>query len=75
MIANIDAFSCGRIWVPKNIEDVKKMRRDKIQEGIRNRVDPYANDFMAAKGGLATLPRKVAKPTNYGIVGTKVYNN
>ena len=59
----------------KNIEDVKKMRRDKIQEGIRNRVDPYANDFMAAKGGLATLPRKVAKPTNYGIVGTKVYNN
>ena len=59
----------------KNIEDVKKMRRDKIQEGIRNRVDPYANDFMAAKGGLATLPRKVDKPTNYGIVGTKVYNN
>ena len=59
----------------KNIEDVKKMRRDRIQEGIRNRVDPYANDFMAATGGLATLPRKVAKPTNYGIVGTKVYNN
>tara|TARA_R110002096_G_scaffold434744_1_gene657719 strand:+ start:1 stop:1362 length:1362 start_codon:yes stop_codon:yes gene_type:complete len=59
----------------KNIEDVKKMRRDKIQEGIRNRIDPYANDFMAADGGIAALPREVANPTNYGIFGTKVYNN
>jgi len=59
----------------KNIEDVKGFRRDAIQKGIRDRVDPYANDFMAADGGIATLPRKVAKPTNYGIFGTKVYNN
>jgi len=59
----------------KNIEDVKGFRKEAIQKGIRDRVDPYANDFMAAKGGIATLPRKVANPTNYGMFGTKVYNN
>jgi hypothetical protein len=59
----------------KNIEDVKGFRKEAIQKGIRDRVDPYANDFMAAKGGIAALPRKVANPTNYGMFGTKVYNN
>ena len=59
----------------KNIEDVKGFRKDAIQKGIRDRVDPYVNDFMAADGGIATLPRRVAKPKNYGIFGTKVYNN
>ena len=55
----------------KNIEDLKKFRREAIQKNIANTQDPYANDFMAARGGIASLPRRVAKPNNYGIVRVK----
>ena len=55
----------------KNLQDVKGFRREAIQKNIANTQDPYANDFMAARGGIATLPRRVAKPNNYGIVSIK----
>jgi|TARA_R110002126_G_scaffold178869_1_gene327920 hypothetical protein len=55
----------------KNLQDAKKFRKEAIQKNIANTQDPYANDFMAARGGIATLPRRVAKPNNYGIVSLK----
>ena len=63
----------------KDEEAIKKYNEEKDARGRERFYNPdydvLSDDLMAAKGGLATLPRKVAKPTNYGIVGTKVYNN
>ena len=63
----------------KDEQAIKKYNEEKDARGRERFYNPdydvLSDDLMAAKGGLATLPRKVDKPTNYGIVGTKVYNN